>query len=105
VFEYGLAGELISRLAKSDAAFQGGEILPTPPDTDQRLLFTADFCAQKGVDVALGIILIPAGDRQEITLTLVSPAGSQEIFRPYGGPPGNAPKFAVNTALDLLRKL
>jgi competence/damage-inducible protein CinA-like protein len=105
VFEYGLAGELISRLAKSDVTFQGGEILPTLPDPDQRLLFTADYCAQKGVDVVLGIIQIPTEERQEITITLVSPAGSQEIFRPYGGPPGNAPKFAVNTALDLLRKL
>ena len=105
VFECGLGGELISRLARSGEMFRGGEILPVLPDPDQRLFFTAEFRQQKSVDVAMGIFMIPGTERQEIYITLVSPQGSQELERPYGGPPGNAPRFAVNYSLDLLRRL
>jgi len=104
-FECGLGGELVSRLARLGEPFKGGEILPDQPEADLRLRTTAEYQIQKRVDVALGVFLIPGAERQEIFITLVSPEGSKEVTRPYGGPPGNAPRFAVNTSLDLLRNL
>lgn len=105
VMECGLSGDLLSRLARLGDVFKGGEILPDLPDPEQRLQTTAHFLDSRQVDVALGAFLIPGAERQEIFITLVSPNGSKELSRPYGGPPGNAPRFAVNHSLDLLRNL
>jgi hypothetical protein len=104
-YECGLGGELVSRLTRMGDIFKGGEILPSLPTEDLRLQATAAYLERKGVDVALGVFLIPGSERQEIFITIVSPSGSKELARPYGGPPGNAPRFAVNHSLDLLRNL
>ena len=103
--ECGLSGDLLSHLARLGDAFKGGEILPGLPDPELRLQATAQFLDSRGADVALGAFLVPGAERQEIFITLVSPHGSKEFSRPYGGPPGNAPRFAVNHSLDLLRNL
>jgi len=105
VIEYGMGGELVSRFAKYGEPFKSGEILPALPDEALRLRATAEYGTRKNLDVTLGTFLIPGEERQDIYITLVSPEGSKEYYRPYGGPPGNAPRFAVNHSLELLRKL
>lgn len=105
VIEYGMEGELVSRFARLGETFRSGEIIPELPEEDRRLRVTAEYGMNKNVDVALGVFLVAGVERQEIYITLVSPEGSKEYFRPYGGPPGNAPRFAVNNSLELLRKL
>jgi nicotinamide-nucleotide amidase len=105
VCEYGLDGALISRLAGHGEPFMGGEMLVQSPAGDERLPFTARRQHEQGSDVVLGIFLYPSEEKQDIYLTLITPEGSQEVYRPYGGAPGNAPRFAVNIGLDMLRKL
>jgi competence/damage-inducible protein CinA-like protein len=105
VYEYGSNGEFIARMARFGDPFLGGQILSSPPEPDLRLSFTAQLRLDKGVDIGLGIFIYPSGERQDIYITLVTPEGSSEVFRPYGGPAGNAPRYAVNHSLDLLRKI
>jgi nicotinamide-nucleotide amidase len=105
VCEYGSNGELMARLARFGEPFRGGEILPNEPEPGARLPYTAQLRQKKAVEIALGVFIHPGDERQEIFITLVTPEGSQEILRPYGGPPGNAPRFAANNSLDILRKL
>lgn len=105
VCEYGTQGELAARLARLGEPFVGGEILATSPEAETRMPFIARRRDEKEVDVMAGIFIYPSQERQEVYITIISPEGSQEVFRPYGGPPGNAPRFAANHCLDLLRKL
>ena len=105
VCEAGLGGELVSRLSRGGGAFSGGEIIQSTLQIDEMKSKLVQLKEEKGVDVALGVFLIPGIERQEIFILLASPKGVQEISRPYGGPPGNAPLYAVNHCLDLLRNL
>ena len=105
VCEAGLGGELLSRLSKGGTAFIGGEIIQPAPPIEELMARTVTLRQEKDADVYLGAFLIPGTERQEIIITLITPNGSKEISRPYGGPPGNAPRYAVNHSLDLLRNI
>jgi len=105
VCEAGLGGDLISRISRASQVFTGGEVVQPAPLVDEFKMRTIQFKEDKKADVALGALLIPGSERQEIHILLITPTGSQDIYRPYGGPPGNAPKYAVNHSLDLLRNI
>jgi len=51
------------------------------------------------------VFLVPGKERQEIFIKIVTPTDTLEISRPYGGPPGNSPRYAANHSLDILRNL
>jgi hypothetical protein len=60
---------------------------------------------EKGTFTAvLGVSLIPGEDKTHFHAILVAPDGRHEVERSYGGPPQNAPTWAANLSLDLLRK-
>ncbi len=102
--EYGLAGELLHRLASLPAnLFAGGQILTEAPENRQ--LTTEAFRTAKEAEVGVGVFLFPAGEKQDIFVSIITPQGKQEVARPYGGPPGNAPTWAVNHTLDSLRNI
>ena len=112
VVEAGLGGELIRRLAgqskfnsSTSSVFRGGEVLTEllmPPDL---LDFVSTYRESKQVEVCLGIAIYPGKEKQDIQLVLITPGGPQQHTRPYGGPPENAPRWALHHGLDLLRKL
>jgi hypothetical protein len=102
--EFGLGGHLLRRLAKLPAdCFAGGQILSNAPENRSQAVAAARQVEQG--ELGLGVFLYQAGDKQEIFITLITPDDQQEQARPYGGPPGNAPHWAVNHALDILRNL
>jgi competence/damage-inducible protein CinA-like protein len=105
VVEAGLGGELIRRLAAAGAAFRGGEVLPASPSPAELLENLNQFREAQAAEVGLGVALYPAGEKVDICLVLVSPEGDRRFERPYGGPPEYAPRWALNHALDLVRKL
>jgi hypothetical protein len=53
----------------------------------------------------LGVSLRPGPEKQDVFMALITPIGEQQLSRPYGGPPGNAPLWAVNHGLNILRNL
>ena len=105
VVEAGLGGLLIRRLAGAQGPFQGGEMLADTPNPDE-LAALADACRKaRHAEVGFGVAIQPAGERQNVTLVVVTPSGNQQFIRPYGGPPEYAPRWALHHSLDVIRKL
>jgi nicotinamide-nucleotide amidase len=105
VVEAGLGGELTGRLAAEQGPFLGGEVLVTPPDPTELLAITKAYRQQRGADVGLGVVLQIGPEKQDVYMALITPLSEQQLARPHGGPPGNAPLWAVNHSLFLIRSL
>lgn len=103
--EAGLRGELLRRLSATDGPFLAGEALPALADLQQLPALTQDYRRARQAEVGLGAAMLPGLERQEISIVLITPLGEQRYSRPYGGPPGTAPRWAANHCLDLLRSL
>jgi competence/damage-inducible protein CinA-like protein len=98
VVEYGLGGELLSRLASvlfGDLA--GGKVLAEAPEPERRREIVEEYRSNCSSEAALGVFLTPAGEKQEIFIIITTPVGVQEYARPYGGPPSSAPAWGINT--------
>jgi competence/damage-inducible protein CinA-like protein len=113
VFECGLGGMLINRLSaaaqrlggRKSAVFRSGEVA-TKVCNPQELVEMTEACRRNHqVDVCLGAAIFPAGERQEVRFVLVTPNRKEEFYRPYGGPPEYAPRWAVHHGLDILRRI
>jgi nicotinamide-nucleotide amidase len=105
VIEYGLSGELIGKLAEAGKPFLGGEILMNLPSPEE-LIQEADTCRlRKNAVLGLGVSLIPSQNKQEILIVLTSDQETNEISRPYGGPPVLAKRWAINHSLNFLRQI
>jgi len=105
VVEAGLGGDLTGKLAAEPGPFLGGEVLVTHPESGELLAITNAYRQQRGADVGLGVALRLGPEKQDVYLVLITPLGEQQLSRPYGGPPGNAPLWAVNHGLNLIRNL
>jgi len=105
VVEAGLGGDLTGRLAAEPGPFLGGEVLVTHPEPAELLTLTNAYRQQRGADVGLGIALWIGPEKQDVYMVLITPLGEQQLSRPHGGPPGNAPLWAVNHGLNLIRNL
>jgi competence/damage-inducible protein CinA-like protein len=105
VVEAGLDGELIHRLGSIYGPFTGGQMLTNPLISDNLVELIALHRKTNDVDVVLGVSLLPGEEQQRVYLALTMPGGDQLVQLSYGGPPGNAPTWAVNQSLDLVRRL
>lgn len=123
VVEAGLEGALTRRLSALSEAhieaglsatrsekterryFLGSKVLPASVGLEE-LKQAAQACQQAyAAEVCLGVSLLQEPDKQDIVIILLTPNGEQQISRPYGGPPKNAFNWAVNHALNLVRRL
>ena len=105
VIELGLGGELIRRLASLQGPFLGGQVLTVLPTPAELLTLTDEYRQSQSGDVGLGVALQPVGDKVDVYFALITPDSTQQFMRPYGGPPEYAPIWALNHALDVIRKL
>ena len=103
--EAGLNGNLIRRLAAASGPFLGGEMLTGTASIEELQTFTTTYRQSHHADVALGVAVLPAGEKQDVLLVLVTPESTQSLSRPYGGPPEYAPRWALHHSLDLIRHL
>ena len=102
-FEFQTEGTLQSRLAKMrDPTFQGGKVLQALPGS--LVTEALDVRNEFDASVVLGIVYDSAGERQDIHVVWVTPHGQEERQLSYGGHPKNAWRWAVNMALDGLRR-
>ena len=104
LIEAGLGGELVKRLAGSALSSVSVETLPTPLSAGELFLQTLELRQRHQADVSLGVSLMPMGEKQNLDLVIIAPEIEQTLQRSYGGPPLNAPVWAVNTAIDLVRR-
>jgi competence/damage-inducible protein CinA-like protein len=113
VIEIGLGGELVRRLSNAaqaqgngpNNAFRGGEVIAELPTPDELRALAKTYRQTRQVEVCLTVAVYPGPDKQDVHLVLITPEEEQLFSRPYGGPPGNAPRWALHHSLDLLRKL
>lgn len=105
VVESGLGGNLTKRLAETNGPFLGGEVLTTLPGKSELIQICQSFRKSRGADACLGVALHPAGAKQDILLTLLTPVKEKQLAFSYGGPPKMAPLWAINTCLNLIRRL
>jgi competence/damage-inducible protein CinA-like protein len=105
VVESGLKGELVRRLASTSGSFAVAEVLPTPLTAEALNSRTLAVRAENNAEVGLGVSIIPSTERQEVLLSLITPAGDQQFARPYGGPPEYASRWAIHHSLDILRQI
>jgi len=103
--ETGLRGELVRRLCANPDVFLGGEVLAEPLSPEELLLRTQAYCGAQRAEVGLGITLLPAAERQDIHLVLITPERIDQFTRPFGGPPEFAGRWAVHYSLDVLRQI
>ncbi len=104
IVEAGLGGMLLQHLAGSKGPFLGGEVLPNGSDSQELKSRLSAFRQAQQADLGLGVQLRANGSRQELVLMLVAPGNVHEEQRSYGGPPQNAPIWAINNSLDFIRK-
>jgi len=105
VVEAGLGGNLIHRLASLPGVFLGGEMLSILAGEIDLYASLSAYQKTHLADVGLGVRLIPGIEKQEIQMILISPEGESNSMSSYGGHPDNAPLWAINHSLDLLRNL
>jgi nicotinamide-nucleotide amidase len=56
-------------------------------------------------ELVLGVSLAPGKEKQDIFIAVIKQGKMQELHRSYGGPPDNAPIWAVNLCLNLIREV
>jgi nicotinamide-nucleotide amidase len=102
-FESNLAGALLGRLSRGGhPAYRGG----TSEQVRAEALAekTESVRRSENASVALGVHLEQSNEKQEIFIVITNGSNNFSRYFTYGGHPGNAPRWAANTALDLLRR-
>jgi nicotinamide-nucleotide amidase len=103
--EVGMKGELVRRLAAVDGPFRGGEALNIQPSPEELIEFTEALRQARHAEVGLGLAVMKADGGEQIHFLIITPRGEKHILRPYVGPPGNAPVWALNHGLDMIRRI
>jgi nicotinamide-nucleotide amidase len=103
-FESNLAGALLGRLSRGGhPAYRGGtsEQVRAEALTEK----TEAVRRSENASVAIGIHLEQSEEKQEIFIIIANGSNDLSRYFTYGGHPGNAPRWAANNALDLLRRI
>lgn len=104
VVEHGTGGLLASSLAVDARTFAGGHLLPDRLEAGALPALVEHARAEFGAELALGVVAWRDGDREQMAFHLSGGGMEESAERSYGGPPGNAARWAVNMALDFLRR-
>ena len=101
--ESGLGNGLMKRINQAaHPAYQGGSNGDIRPDA--LIPACVALVKETKVSAVLGVVLFTSGEQQEIGILILTPLGQEEQHLSYGGHPKNAERWAINTALDLLRR-
>jgi competence/damage-inducible protein CinA-like protein len=105
VVEVGTGGLLNALLAEANSGvFRGGRLFPepAPPEVAEQAL--DDLMQSSPAAAGLMLHLSQAGSKAEIHILVRNPSGEKKVDRSYGAALTNAPRFAVNLALDTTRR-
>jgi len=106
VLESGSNSELARRIASVHAPnFRGGQLVKGQLTPDELGALTESYRQSLQAEVGLGLLILPGPEQQQIYIEIITPADRQHYYRPYGGPPEYASRWAVNHSLDIIRRL
>jgi competence/damage-inducible protein CinA-like protein len=103
-YEMNLEGTLLKRFAQTGhPAYKGGKISENPAET----LAQGTEATRKELNTssAVGVSYSQLDENQDIHIYLMTPQGEIEHLLHYGGHPGDARRWAVNNAFDILRRI
>jgi competence/damage-inducible protein CinA-like protein len=102
--ESGLDGALLRRFGQAGhPLYRGGKQQALQPGS---LVQAAQAIRQEfNASAILVVVLSISNESQDISITAITPAGQVERQLTYGGHPKNASRWAVNTAIDWLRRI
>jgi hypothetical protein len=104
IIECGLDGEFIISIKPSLNNSILSENLGVQLSVDSLKTLIKEYIDQNKADIILGAILSPVNERRDLDLVLYYQGKYKEISRSYGGPPGDAPIWTVNSGLDFIRR-
>jgi nicotinamide-nucleotide amidase len=101
--EYGLEGSLLGRLSRfHHPSYQGGKAFE---ELEQPFPLQAERVrVETNATALLGLALTLPDQGPEMQMLLITPENREERRLTYGGHPKNAVRWAVNNALDWLRR-
>jgi nicotinamide-nucleotide amidase len=101
--ESGLDDKLMTRLNRTGhSAYRGGRCLQI--EEEMLVKNSKALLQEMNTTVVLGTMLSNSGLKQDIFIFIITPNGSIEKHLAYGGHPANAQHWAINMALDELRR-
>lgn len=102
-YEVNLGGALLKRFTQTrHPAYRGGKRTEIPTETLAQ--GTEAIRREFNTSMAVGVSYYQKDEKQDIHIFLITPKGEFEHALTYGGHPGNARRWAVNTAFDILRR-
>jgi hypothetical protein len=101
--EVGLGEALTGRVARLGSPVVAGSLVLEQTTVPLRERVDT-VLASRQADIVLAVQYHATNDGQAVTILLANPDDIQEKMLSYGGHPGNAPLWAANMALDLLRR-
>ena len=104
LIEVGTRGEISTRLKKHTPDRVSGEYIDGKISVETLKALMADAHNQQNSTLSLGVMLASEGDRQDLTLILQAKGAEKIQQRSYGGPPEDGQIWAVNSALDAIRR-
>jgi len=104
IIEVGTKGEILSKLKSQVPDLANGEFIDSYVSNETLKTLLKESQAQQNADLALGVRLVSNGDKQDLLLVLRGEEIIKEGERSYGGPPGDGQIWAVNSALDYIRR-
>jgi competence/damage-inducible protein CinA-like protein len=104
IIECGLDGEFINSVKPLLNNRFSSENLDVQLSVDSLKTLIKEYIDQKRADIILGAKLSPENERRDLDLVLYFNGEYKEISRSYGGPPGDAPIWTVNSGLDFIRR-
>jgi nicotinamide-nucleotide amidase len=103
-FESGLGDNLMKRLnAVNHPAYRGGRSRDGQPD--EVASAAAALLQEMNATAVLGVALSISGEQHNVAIFIITPLGQEQCHLTYGGHPKNAARWAVNSALDRLRRI
>jgi len=102
VLEYHTDGNLAQRLQTVMACL--GTSSPDSIEPGELAKQVKRHRKNEGDVIVVGVSLVKLSDRHDLYLCMSTPWGEFEGVRGYGGPPAQAKAFAINAALDFIRR-
>jgi len=102
--ECGLGGAVVERLGRGGLDPARALVLPELCQPVDLQHLSQDQRAKIASEVILGVGFYPGLVKQDLYLYLITPNSTVEANRSYGGPPAHGPSWAVQTALDFVRR-
>ncbi len=102
--EHGTGGTLAGMMAAQTGSFAGGHILSERVGASELGTLVDHARGEFDAQVGLGVVVWREADHQAMVFHLATPDHRQDAERSYGGPPESGSRWAVNMALDFLRR-